>query len=69
MDTTYCDKCGLLHDPADGDCLGCELIAENKKMREALGIAHKELSLIYAEDFKDQMPQDLIDLLKELKGG
>lgn len=24
MDTTYCDNCGILHDPEDGDCMGCK---------------------------------------------
>ena len=28
MDTEYCHKCGFLHDPADGDCLGCEMAEE-----------------------------------------
>ena len=34
MDTQYCDECGLLHDPQDGECSGCRLIKENKKLRE-----------------------------------
>jgi len=28
MDTQYCEKCGLLHDPNDGDCVGCQLRSE-----------------------------------------
>ena len=36
MDTEYCDKCGLLHDPEDGECLGCELQADNNRLREML---------------------------------
>ena len=25
MDTTYCENCGILHDPDDGDCEGCKM--------------------------------------------
>jgi len=33
MDTVYCEKCGLLHDPSDGDCLGCNLTEELKELK------------------------------------
>jgi len=33
MDTTYCDDCGLLYDPNDGDCMGCELTLELKTVK------------------------------------
>jgi len=29
----YCEECGLLHDPADGDCIGCKLVKENKDLK------------------------------------
>ena len=34
MDTEYCNKCGLLHDPEDGDCGGCELNREIEVLRD-----------------------------------
>ena len=34
MDTEYCNKCGLLHDPDDGECLGCKMSAELKEFKE-----------------------------------
>ena len=36
MDTEYCDNCGLLHDPDDGQCLGCKLTAKIKKLKQLL---------------------------------
>ena len=68
MDTTYCDKCGLLHDPADGDCLGCELIAENKKMREALEFYDQAHRQNWAIDL-NKLKTTAWDCLKELKEG
>lgn len=32
MDIGYCKDCGLLHNPEDGECLGCLLIKENKRL-------------------------------------
>ncbi len=36
MDTTYCNKCGLLHNPNDGSCLGCEMVKELKLAKECI---------------------------------
>lgn len=33
MDTQNCEKCGLLHDPEDGDCLGCEMGIEIQDLK------------------------------------
>jgi len=56
MDTTYCEKCGLLHDPQDGDCNGCKLVAENKELKEKL---KKEINI----------DLDLTDLVEMTKAG
>ena len=50
METTYCDNCGLLHDPDDGDCLGCKLVKENNKMKEFVidcSVSHNETRYKY----------------------
>lgn len=44
MGTEYCSKCGLLHDPDDGDCLGCDLVKQIKKLREIIDCI-KEIGL------------------------
>jgi len=36
MDTEYCDNCGLLHDPGDGDCEGCKMSSEIKSLEKAI---------------------------------
>lgn len=36
MDTEYCSKCGLLHNPNDGDCLGCEKNKQIKKLESRI---------------------------------
>lgn len=33
MDTSYCDECGLLYDPEEGECVGCKLVAEKKELQ------------------------------------
>jgi len=42
MDTQYCDHCGLLWDPEYGDCDGCKIVKENKKMKECLAFYKDE---------------------------
>lgn len=36
MDTEYCTKCGILHDPNDGECLGCKITQENVKLKKLI---------------------------------
>ena len=36
MDTQYCDNCGLLHDPEDGECLGCKMSKELRILKTAV---------------------------------
>ena len=34
METVYCQACGLLQDPEDGECLGCKLNTEISQLKE-----------------------------------
>lgn len=46
MDIEYCSKCGLLHDPNDGDCLGCKLTKEMHVYIKRLNVAMEWLEHI-----------------------
>ena len=35
MDAEYCQKCGMLHDPDDGPCMVCQILAENESLRQS----------------------------------
>ena len=48
-DIEYCNNCGLLHDPDDGKCLGCELIQEKKVIQSKLDKAVEALEF-YANE-------------------
>ena len=45
METEYCEKCGVLHDPDDGECLGCQMAIEIKELKRIISLA--------SCDFKD----------------
>ncbi len=76
MDAEYCHKCGMLHDPSNGDCQGCQLIHENEEFRQLL----KESSLLISKqvtygtwlnsirqkayDFNAKMHKDFADWFK-----
>lgn len=59
--TSYCINCGILHNPLDGPCIGCNLITEiealklmNKRIVDAIPKSHKYL----IEEFIHQEVQD-----------
>lgn len=49
MNTEYCSKCGLLHDPDNGECEGCKLIAENKMLKKQNNKMYLMLSDVYKD--------------------
>ncbi len=51
METEYCNKCGLLHDPEDGECLGCKLVQQLAETKEKLEIATQFITTV--KDFTD----------------
>jgi hypothetical protein len=44
MTTEYCNKCGLLHDSNDGECLGCEMQKEIKVLKTKIDRAVEMLN-------------------------
>ena len=43
METQYCEKCGLLHDPDDGECLGCAMQKEIDDLKKRIELKNKEI--------------------------
>jgi len=65
MDTEYCDKCGLLHDPSDGNCLGCEMVKEIKLLKKTIKAQAK--MILHYKIGKHTMPDWVFVSLKKAK--
>lgn len=64
IDTEYCNKCGLLHNPDDGTCLGCKQQKDIQLLRMMyLGVLALlgECSVFVDEDIRDSIEQALSD--------
>ena len=61
METEYCNKCGLLHNPSDGDCLGCKMVEQIKE-------AAKVIKTIMTFDLRVACPAAR-EYLKKYEGG
>ena len=65
-DIEYCNNCGLLHDPDDGKCLGCELTQEKKALQSKLSIAMEALTKCrdeahnYMEDLEGYQIEEIV---------